>query len=163
MSTSMFQNPRALYKVNPKDIQRKSKGPQRSSELLFSRMLRCFSKTSCKHKRKDMYMDKGQIISKCLFGVFNFLQKNERKQVDLRFHSSKVEFVCSFFGGNVSLKKSFQPLAIKQCHEGRKQHLRRPHFSKQVTKLAIFLDYKRPGMLCLALPKVQSVKIGLSK
>jgi hypothetical protein len=26
---------------------------------------------------------KGQIISKCLFGVFNFLQK-ERKQVDLR-------------------------------------------------------------------------------
>ena len=26
---------------------------------------------------------KGQIISKCLFGVFNFFQKNERKQVDL--------------------------------------------------------------------------------
>ena len=26
----------------------------------------------------------------------------------MRFHSSKVEFVCSFFGGNVGLKKSFR-------------------------------------------------------
>ena len=33
--------------------------------------------------------------------------KNKQKQVDLRFHSSKVEFVRLFFGGNVSLKKSF--------------------------------------------------------
>ena len=41
---------------------------------------------------------------------------------------------------------------LQQCHEGRKRHLRRPHFSKQLTKLAIFPDYKRPGMLCLALP-----------
>ena len=49
---------------------------------------------------------KGQIFSKYLFDVFNFLQKNERKQVDLRFHGSKVEFVCSFFGGNVYLKKN---------------------------------------------------------
>ena len=37
-----------------------------------------------------------------------FPPKNERKQVDLRFHSSKVEFVFSFFGGNVGLKKSFR-------------------------------------------------------
>ena len=37
---------------------------------------------------------KGQIISKCLFGVFNFFQKtNENKS-----HSSRNEFVCSFFG-----------------------------------------------------------------
>ena len=36
---------------------------------------------------------KGQIISECLFGNFNFLQKSEHKQVALRFHSSKVEFV----------------------------------------------------------------------
>ena len=28
---------------------------------------------------------KGQLISKCLFGVFNFIKKNERKLVDLRF------------------------------------------------------------------------------
>ena len=31
--------------------------------------------------------------------VIHFLPKNERKQVDLRYHSSKVEFVRSFFGG----------------------------------------------------------------
>ena len=42
------------------------------------------------------------------FWCLQFLPKNEQKQVDLRFHSSKVEFVCSFFGGNVCLKKSFQ-------------------------------------------------------
>ena len=41
---------------------------------------------------------KGQLISKCLFGVFNFFQKNERKQVELRYHYSKVKFICSFFG-----------------------------------------------------------------
>ena len=34
----------------------------------------------------------------------------KRTQVKLRFHSSKVEFVCLFFGGNVSLKKSFRPV-----------------------------------------------------
>ena len=44
---------------------------------------------------------KGQLITKCLFGVFNFLQKtNENKS-----HSSKIEFVRSLFGGNVGLKK----------------------------------------------------------
>ena len=47
---------------------------------------------------------KGQLISKCIFGVFTFFQKtNENKST-----SSKVEFVCSFFGSNVSLKKSFR-------------------------------------------------------
>ena len=42
------------------------------------------------------------------FWCLQFPPKNERKQVDLRFHSSKVEFVFSFFGGNVGLKKSFR-------------------------------------------------------
>ena len=47
---------------------------------------------------------KGQLISKCIFGVFTFFQKtNENKTT-----SSKVEFVCLFFGSNVALKKSFQ-------------------------------------------------------
>ena len=32
--------------------------------------------------------------------------KDERKQVDLRYHSSKVEFICSFFGTIIGLKKS---------------------------------------------------------
>ena len=50
---------------------------------------------------------KGQLISKCLFGVFNFLQKtNENKS-----HSSKIEFVRSFFGGNFGLKKIFSILS----------------------------------------------------
>ena len=47
---------------------------------------------------------KGQLISKCLFGVFNFLQKTNKN----KSHSSKIEFLCSFFGGNVGLKKLFQ-------------------------------------------------------
>ena len=47
---------------------------------------------------------KGQLISKCLFGALNFLQKqNENKS-----QSSKIEFLCSVFGGNVGLKKSFR-------------------------------------------------------
>ena len=47
---------------------------------------------------------KGQLISKCLFGVFTFFQKtNENKST-----SSKVEFVRSFFGRNVGLKQSFR-------------------------------------------------------
>ena len=54
----------------------------------------------------SLLLTKGQLISKCLFGVFNFFQ-NERKQVNLRFHSSKVEFVHSFFGRNIGLKKLF--------------------------------------------------------
>ena len=37
---------------------------------------------------------KGQIISKCLFGVFNFFQKTNENTS----HSSKNEFIHSFFG-----------------------------------------------------------------
>ena len=41
---------------------------------------------------------KGQLIPKSLIGVFSFLQKtNENKS-----QSSKIEFICSFFGGNVA-------------------------------------------------------------
>ena len=49
-------------------------------------------------RQKTLYIlrSKGQIISKCLFDVFNFFQKtNENKS-----HSSKNEFVRSFFGRN---------------------------------------------------------------
>ena len=42
------------------------------------------------------------------FWCLQFPPKNEGKQVDPRFHSSKIEFVHSFFGGNVGLKKSFR-------------------------------------------------------
>ena len=47
---------------------------------------------------------KGQLITKCLFGVFN---SNERKQFELRYHSSKVEFFRSFFGRIEDTKKTF--------------------------------------------------------
>ena len=42
------------------------------------------------------------------FWCLQFPPKNEQKQVDLRFHSSIVEFVRLFFGGNVGLKKLFR-------------------------------------------------------
>ena len=42
------------------------------------------------------------------FWCLQFLPKNRWKQVDLRYHSSKVEFVYSFFGRIVGLKKSLQ-------------------------------------------------------
>ena len=58
------------------------------------------------------YITKGQLISKCL----QFLQKKEQKQVDLRYHSSsKVEFIRSFFGRNVGLKKSFRLCLTFTC------------------------------------------------
>ena len=50
---------------------------------------------------------KGQLISKCLFGVFTFFQKtNENNST-----SSKVEFVRSFFERNVGLKKIISNLS----------------------------------------------------
>ena len=65
-----------------------------------------FSKKATKNYKiftVDLTLSKGQLISKCLFGVFTFFQKtNENKST-----SSKVEFVRSFFGRNVGLKKSF--------------------------------------------------------
>ena len=41
-----------------------------------------------------------------VFWCLRLLSKNERKQVDLRYHSSKVKFVCLFFGRIIGLKKS---------------------------------------------------------
>ena len=37
-----------------------------------------------------------------------FLPKNEQKQVNLRFHSNKVDFVRLLLARNIGLKKSFQ-------------------------------------------------------
>ena len=45
-----------------------------------------------------------------VFGGRQFPPKNERKQVDLRYHSSKVVFVRSFFGGNRWRKKTISKL-----------------------------------------------------
>ena len=61
------------------------------------------------------------------------------------------------------LEKSNLGLSIRskysqQCHEGQKRHLRRPHFSKRLPKLAILPDYKCPRMLCLPLPARRKVR-----
>ena len=42
-----------------------------------------------------------------VFWCLRFPPKNEQKQVDLRYHSSKVEFLHSFFGGNRRHQKPF--------------------------------------------------------
>ena len=47
-------------------------------------------------KRKRRKKTKGQLISKCLFGVFNFSQKTNENKSDI----GKNEFVRSFFGRN---------------------------------------------------------------
>ena len=49
------------------------------------------------------------------FGCLQFPPKKEQKQGDLRFHSNKVEFVCSFCGGNFGLKKSFLLFLTFSC------------------------------------------------
>ena len=43
------------------------------------------------------------------------------------------------------------PLWLKISHQHLKQYLQQPKFSKGLTKSAIIMDYKRPGMLFLAL------------
>ena len=63
----------------------------------FTRHLKEFVKIQCFLGRV-----KGQLISKCIFGVFN-LSKNERKQVT--WSTIVVEFFCSFFGKIEDIKK----------------------------------------------------------
>ena len=58
----------------------------------------CFEKSSLNKPAA-----KGQLISKCLFGGFTFFQKTNGNKST----RSKVEFICSSFGRNVRLKKSF--------------------------------------------------------
>ena len=42
------------------------------------------------------------------YWCLQFPPKNERKQVNMRFHSRKVEFIHSYLGENFGLKKSFR-------------------------------------------------------
>ena len=48
---------------------------------------------------------KGQLISKCLFGVFNFFQKRNESKSTEGIRVEKSIFTRSFFGRNVNLKK----------------------------------------------------------
>ena len=56
------------------------------------------------------------------FWCLQFPPKNERKQVNLRFHSSKVEFIRSFFGRNVGLKKPFRLCLTTFCRNSSNVH-----------------------------------------
>ena len=54
-------------------------------------------------------------MSKYLFGVFTFFQKTNENKLT----SSKVDFVHSFFGRNVGLKKSFRICLTFSCGASR--------------------------------------------
>ena len=41
---------------------------------------------------KQAHVNKNQLISKCLFGVFNISEKMNKNML----HNSKNEFICSF-------------------------------------------------------------------
>ena len=70
----------------------------------------CSSKFMClmTNIRKSWLCFKILWLSFLSFWCLQFLPKNEWKQVDLRYHSSKVEFVCAFFWSIVGLKKSLR-------------------------------------------------------
>ena len=53
--------------------------------------------------KRNRLNPKGQLISKCLFRVFNS-PKNERTKFDMRYHDSSVECFCSFVSFLVELK-----------------------------------------------------------
>ena len=71
----------------------------------FGTIWRKLAQNFCGLLRKaELYLPKGHLISKHFFGVFtSSKQMNETKST-----RSKVEFICSFFGRNVGLKKSFR-------------------------------------------------------
>ena len=50
---------------------------------------------------------KGQLISKCLFGIFNS-PKNEQKQFGLRYSKIKVDFFVCFLGDLKIQKNTFE-------------------------------------------------------
>ena len=84
------------------------------------------------------------------FWCLQFPPKNEQKQVDLRFHSSKVEFVRSFFGGNVGLKKSFRLcLTFSSWQKKSVQHSKVKNEAK--TRPSIALNAERFGPLRFAM------------
>ena len=71
--------------------------------------------------KKNFVNSKGQLISKCLFGVFNFFQKTNENKSTMRYHSSEVEFIQSFFGRIHGLTICFRVLLtfrhIRNCQK----------------------------------------------
>ena len=109
--------------------------------------------SNCRSNKQKLYKsDDFEMPFWCL----QFPPKNERKHVDLRFHSSKVEFVCSFFGGNIYFKKSFQLfLTIIDFKLLNMQQCISKHFKVRIGCLI----WVSGGMICLFLIKKKHVKL----
>ena len=86
------------FKVRCERLARKTHTLLMTPNRTQSKKLSC-----CKQKNRT----KGQLSSKCLFGVFNS-PKKRKKQFDLRYHSSKVEFFVGFLGELKILKRHFE-------------------------------------------------------
>ena len=73
----------------------------------------CSSKFMClmTNIRKSWLCFKILWLSFLSFWCLQFLPKNEWKQVDLRYHSSKVKFIRSFFGRIIGLNKIISNLS----------------------------------------------------
>jgi hypothetical protein len=97
-------------------------------------------------------ISKGQLMSKCLFGDFNFFQKTNENTS----HSSKSEFVHSFFGRIRGYKKLFRNFLtfrnvqkcqkspemsknVQTCPKKSKNGQNRPKWSRNVQKGAYVL------------------------
>ena len=103
------------------------------------------SKTNCqvanssKKWTNEFVCTKGQIISKCLFGVFNFFQKTNKNTS----HCSKNEFICSFFGRIHGLTICFRNQLTFSGHQIHKFSLAMLIFVEKVLKLVPhFLAYE---------------------
>ena len=84
---------------------------QISSPGLAEIFVNCLSRACFMYKISQLYMllqaAKGQLISKCHFGVFNS-PKKRTKTIRLEVYSSKFEFFRSFFGRFEDTKKTFR-------------------------------------------------------
>ena len=104
-----------------------------------------------------------QNSSKFLFFHQKFLEKSDdissadKCEQLLVKKKTKKQMAREFFKNHNPIGKADSYCGY-QCHESRKRHLRRPHFSKRLSKLAILPDYKCPRMLCLALPARRKVR-----
>ena len=76
----------------------------------YPRLLRFFCWPPCLSFTTHVLLISSTVLSvyfKMSFLVSSIIPKIERKQFDLRYHSSKVEFFCSFFGRIEDTKKTF--------------------------------------------------------
>ena len=73
-------------------------------EIVFFECISITKSKNYKLRNQMQHIFKGQLISKCLFGVFTFFQKTNENKLT----SSKVGYVRSFFERIVGLKKTLR-------------------------------------------------------